>query len=340
MPNDANAQDEDARPSLAEELGLSPVRSEEGLDRVTRLLARTCAAPIAAFWVADPDRPFLASVFGPLPREVPRGSGFAEHVLRQDDIFAVEDAPRDARFADDPLARGGTALRFFAGTPVRNRDLQQIGVLCVFDTRPRSLDEDTRAALSDLRAVLEDRLRLRADALHDPQTGVLARRRFEEIANREWRRAMRSMTTLSLIVAELDRVQDFAAREGVAALDRGTRAAALAMQYSLHRPGDCVCRYDGSRFAMLLPATDECGAEEAAERVRAAVEALQIPFAGAEGGVLTLSQGIQTVHSEALARGGPGEAAQAATHALRQAQREGGNRVALVGYLPDTSGAH
>lgn len=335
MRNDADTQDENAGFSIAEDLSLSPVHSEEGLDRVTRLLAHSCATPLAAFWVVDRDRQFLASVSGALPREIPRGSGLADQTLRQDDIFAVEDALRDARFADDPLATGGPKLRFFAGVPVCGRDRRQLGVLCVFDTQARTLDPTTRAALTDLRAILEDHLRLRADALHDPQTGALARRRFEEIAGREWRRSMRGLTSISLIVAELDLAEDFARREGAEVLDRGTRAAALAMQYSLHRPGDCVCRYDGSRFAMLLPTTDERGAEEAAERVRAAVEALQIPFPGTEPGVLTISLGIETVHSEALGRGGLREAVQAATRALRQAQRDGGNRVALFRYLDE-----
>ncbi|MGH8518443.1 MAG: hypothetical protein ACREUE_13410, partial [Panacagrimonas sp.] len=44
---------ESARQSAAEELGLSPLRSDDALERLVQLLARTAAAPIAALCVDD-----------------------------------------------------------------------------------------------------------------------------------------------------------------------------------------------------------------------------------------------------------------------------------------------
>jgi diguanylate cyclase (GGDEF)-like protein len=186
-------------------------------------------------------------------------------------------------------------------------------------------------SLRELLFLFQDRLRLRADALHDPTTGAITRRHFDEIADREWRRAMRALAPISVIVCELDRVHDFTASEGLQALDRGLRASVLAMQYSMHRPGDYVCRYDDTRLVLLLPGTDESGAVETAERVRHAVEGLLIPFAGAADSKLTLSAGVTTIHSEALSRGDLGSAVHAATAALRDAQQAGGNRWMIAG---------
>lgn len=322
------ARSDGRRLSLVDDLGLSAQRREEALDRLTGLLARLGNAPMAAIWVTQRERQFLASAVGPLPREIPRGSSFAEQVLHQDDLLLVDDARQDARFAKDPLVSAGPRIRFFAGLGLRGRDRQRIGALCLMDSKARTLDESGRAALHDLRVILEDRLRLRADVLHDPQSAAFARHPFEDIAAQEWRRAMRGLVPISLIVAELDHVEAFAA--DAVALDRGVRATALAMQYSTNRPGDCVCRYDESRFVLLLPGTDVQGAMGTAERLRVAVETLVIPFGDNATGTLTISQGIETVASEALSRGSMDDAVQSATAALREAQNAGGNRWLLT----------
>lgn len=322
---------EPSHPTLAEELGLTPHRSDEAIDRLLGLLARMCAAPIAAFCIDDHDRHFLVSSHGLHERALLQRSVLMEAALAQDEVLLVADAARDSRYAADPLVTGAGRLRSLAAVAVRGPGRRRLGVLCVMDPVPDRFDDQATAALRQLQAVLEDRLRLRADVLHDPLTGAISRRHFDEIADREWRRAMRALVPVSLIVCELDRVDELAAREGVTALDRGLRATALAMQYSLHRPGDCIGRYDETRFALLLPGTDESGATETAERVRAAVEGLRIPFADAPGALLTLSAGVATVHSEALTRGDLGTAVHAATVALRQAQDAGGNRWTLAG---------
>jgi diguanylate cyclase (GGDEF)-like protein len=331
MQTDPDTRSEPPRPSIVDDLGLSAQRGEEGLDRVVQLLARIGETPIAAFWAMDRDRPFFAAAQGLSSRDVPRRSALGEHALRDDAVFVVNDALQDPRFSEDPLVIAGPHIRFFAGVPVRGRDRQRIAVLCLMDTQPRSLEPSAANALQDLRVILEDRLRLRADVLHDPQTGTFARRHFDEMADREWRRAMRAMVPVSVVVAELDRVREFGVREGAAALDRGLRATALAVQYSLHRPGDCVCRYDDTRFVILLPGTQEHGAAETAERVRSAVEALLIPFAGTATGTLTLSAGVETVHSDLLSRTDLSMAVHTATLALRDAQSSGGNRWILAG---------
>jgi diguanylate cyclase (GGDEF)-like protein len=324
---------ESPRQSAAEELGLSPHRSEEALERLMRLLAHVSGAPIAALCIDDQGRQFVAAAHGmdDENRSLPGPSALIEQALHHDGLYAVGDVKRDPQLAADPLVSGAGKVRAFAGIAIRGLDRLRVGALCLMDTQPREFDETARAALRDLRVLVEDRLRLRADVLHDPLTGAIARRPFDEIADREWRRGMRALAPISVIVCELDRIGEFAAREGRAALDRGLRASALAMQYSMHRPGDCVCRYDQTRFALLLPGTEEAGAVETAERVRRAVEALLIPFADAPASMLTLSAGVATVHSEALSRGDPPAAVHAATVALRNAQAVGGNRWTLAG---------
>lgn len=327
MQSEPETRSESLRTSALEELGLLPQRVDAPLDRLMQVVARLAQTAGASFWAVDRDRQFLAATAsGSGSRDATARSALSDAVLRHDDVLHLFDAAQEPRFSADPLLDAAVRARGFAGLTVRGRDRERVGLLCLSDPQPRVLDAGTRAALIDGVALLEDRLRLRADVLHDPQTGAYARRHFEEMADREWRRAMRALVPVSVVVLELDRLSDFASREGAAALDRGLRAAALAVQYSLHRPGDCVCRFDDSRFVILLPGTDQSGAVETAERVRAALEALVIPFADAATGALTLSAGVQTVPSGGLSRTDLFQAVQAATLALRQAQQQGGNR--------------
>lgn len=328
MPQNPDVSFNGTRAPLADELGLSARHGDETLDRLTALLARLCAAPMAGIWVVDEGLQFLASAAGTWSRELPPGSRLAEQVLHHDGALIVTDLRKDARFAQDPLVTGTPRARFFAGVGLYGREHQPIGALCVLDSQVRTLDPLARSALVDLGALLEDRLRLRADALSDPRSGACARAPFEDLAAREWRRARRDLAPISVIVASLDHHDELAVHGS--ALDHGMRAAALAMQYSLNRPGDCVCRYDDSRFVLLLPGTDGAGASHAAERVRLAIEALVIPLGADRALWLSLSQGIQTVPSEALTRHGLEDVVEAASAAMREAQGAGGNRWALT----------
>jgi two-component system, chemotaxis family, response regulator WspR len=54
-----------------------------------------------------------------------------------------------------------------------------------------------------------------------------------------------------------------------------------------------VARYGGEEFAVVLPETDAAGAEVVAEKLREAVEALQIPHdKAAVGKIVTISAGV------------------------------------------------
>ncbi|HKY93245.1 MAG TPA: diguanylate cyclase [Nevskiaceae bacterium] len=317
---------EAARQAAVDELNLSAVQTEEGLDRVTRLLARVTRCPIAAFTILDRDRQVFPSVVGLDERESQRSLAFCAHTIEQDELVVIDDVTLDPRFAGHPMVVGEPHIRFYAGIPIRGRDGLKVGTLCVLDQQPRHLEPAMREAIDDLRVLVEEKLRLARDLAYDPYTGAMTRRQFDDVSHREWRRAMRALQPVSMIVAEIDDWQDFRDRRGGAGFDRALRAVSLAIQYSIHRPFDSACRFDSTRFAILLPATDEPGMVEAAERVRLAVGALQIPYPESPHGVVTLSLGLDSLLGEELARFAVDDLVRTATEALRGAQAEGGNR--------------
>lgn len=330
IPTDASAPD---RPTAEDALLLSALRDDEALTRLLRLLARLLDVAVAGVWVPDADgqedAQWLAAVTappGPPGPTAPPGAALCALSRTQDGLLLIEDAQTDPRLAAEPPLPGAPPLSFCAALPLRGSDTRRLGTLWVMDPRPRALDAAGRADLDAIRALLEDQLRLHGEAARDRLTGTWTRRFFAETADREWRRSMRGLVPISVIVAALDGLPGFAAGAGADALARSLRAVGLALQYSLHRPGDCACRWDATRFAVLLPGTDEPGAVETAERLRIAVGALQIPYADSPMGVLTLSQGLETLPADALARVGTDEAIASAADALALAQAEGGNR--------------
>lgn len=159
----------------------------------------------------------------------------------------------------------------------------------------------------------------------DPLTGVGNRRSFEQIHALEWRRAQRSRTPLSLVMADIDHFKIFNDTHGHQAGDRALHAVANALDSIVQRAGDQVVRYGGEEFAALLPETDHDGAMKIAERMRATVEQLRFPLNGAREAHVTISIGVATI----VARGGvdPDALIAAADRALYAAKNAGRNCV-------------
>ena len=84
-------------------------------------------------------------------------------------------------------------------------------------------------------------------------------------------------------------------------------------------------RYGGEELAVVLPQTDAAGAELLAERMREAIEALQVPRMGG-GGTLSVTASFG-VAGGAGERADRGELIAAADAALYRAKRAGKNRV-------------
>lgn len=324
----------DGLPGWAQVLGLQRDRVQgHEFDPLMRLLATASGRPLCALWVVDGLRNEFVAVHGLQDCDIPADSRLAELTLQRGRVLEVDAAAPTQSGQLDPLMMA-LQLTHFAALTVYGPRRQPVGLLCAMARDGRaSAAQDRRLhdALHDAREVLETQLCLRADALHDPISGAMARRPFVELADREWRRAMRGLHAIGVVVAVLDHFDALIA-EGQAAVDRGLRAAVLAMEYSVHRPGDVVCRYDSQRFVLMLPGTDRKGATSTAERVRQALEALRVPLQA--GGTLTLSAAVHLVATEALSRGNLACAVETASKALRIAQTDGANRWVLAGETP------
>jgi diguanylate cyclase (GGDEF)-like protein len=206
--------------------------------------------------------------------------------------------------ADDTLGRNQGLVARLA-VPIGRG--QPFGVLVVAHaaTRPRgftNLCQRIGSALADaaepllLQAISREQLTLERDhyareARTDRLTGIENRAAWEEIVQGEDARRARYGTVVSVVSADLDHLKQINDRDGHAAGDRAIRAAARLLR-STARDIDRVARVGGDEFLVLMPETDEIGAEAYVSRVRAATK----PDRGEPGvaGGLAMSLGSAT----------------------------------------------
>lgn len=135
---------------------------ERAFDDFTALAASICATPISLVSLVDQERQWFKSRVGLAATETPRAVAFCAHAIqRPEDLFVVEDARRDSRFASNPLVTGDLGIRFYAGAPLQVEGGAALGTLCVIDRRPRRLSANQREALRVLSRAVVGQLELR-----------------------------------------------------------------------------------------------------------------------------------------------------------------------------------
>ena len=160
-------------------------------------------------------------------------------------------------------------------------------------------------------------------AVTDELTGLFNHRRFQEVVAAEVERARRFEQPLGLVMLDIDdfkRVNDtYGHQQG----DLVLRAVADVLRESC-REIDEPARYGGEELAVALPQTDLEGAFNLAERVRTAIEELELPRVDGDGPLrVTASFGVSAIPEIAAGKEGLIAAADAA---LYRAKRAGKNR--------------
>lgn len=139
-----------------------------------------------------------------------------------------------------------------------------------------------------MRAESELQLLARTDGL----TGLNNRRSLGEILEREWRRARRNRSVMSLLFVDIDRFKAYNDTYGHQAGDDALTTVARCIGECIRRPADTAARYGGEEFVVVLPETSAPGAAEIAERIRDAIAGCGIEHASSEFGRVTASIGV------------------------------------------------
>lgn len=161
----------------------------------------------------------------------------------------------------------------------------------------------------------------------DGLTGIANRRQFDKMLDKEWQRALRNCTGLTLVMIDIDYFKLYNDTHGHQLGDDCLKAVARELDHVVHRPSDMVARYGGEEFGVILPDTTEEGALQVAEKMQQTIHDLNIEHeASRVSDRITLSIGIAT----ATPRGGQwDELLKQADAALYEAKSAGRNRIVV-----------
>jgi hypothetical protein len=130
---------EKARLRVLRALKVLDTEHEAAFQRLAEFAAELCGCPIATVSFVDENRVWLKAEVGLRGlRETAREGSFCDAAIRSTEVFVVEDARANARFAKNKYVTGPQGVQFFAGAPlIAGPDGQCVGVLAVMDTAPR-----------------------------------------------------------------------------------------------------------------------------------------------------------------------------------------------------------
>jgi diguanylate cyclase (GGDEF)-like protein len=121
---------------------------------------------------------------------------------------------------------------------------------------------------------------------HDPLTGLLNRRGFDQAATRELHRAARYARPLAFAVIDIDRFKEV--NDGLGHGFGDFVLQTVAADLGCLRGSDLAVRLGGDEFGVLMPETDQAGAELLLSRVQQRVQ----ERTSERGWSVTLSVGV------------------------------------------------
>lgn len=153
---------------------------ETDFDNINKLVAMICDVPISLIALMDEKRNFFKSHLGIPFNESPREISFCNHTILEDDLLIVNDARKDERFHDNKLVTENKVV-FYAGVPLINKEGLALGTICVYDFKPRELDDHQKEALRILAVQVVNLFELRKKNILQEDAERELKQRYEHL---------------------------------------------------------------------------------------------------------------------------------------------------------------
>jgi diguanylate cyclase (GGDEF)-like protein len=238
------------------------------------------------------------------------------------------------RIADDALAAQRDALPQVLPPRRGSLEVEQLShALSGMSQRLLQANAELEQRVQERTAALELANKALAElAHHDPLTGLLNRRGFDQRLAIAMASARRRQAPLSLLVVDADHFKRVNDQHGHGVGDQVLQAIARVLQQRM-REVDIVGRIGGEEFAIALVDTGSLGANIAAAALVAAVRAAAMPVVGS----ITISCGGAGMWVEGEL---PEAALARADAALYLAKQQGRNRHCIAADVADAPPAH
>jgi diguanylate cyclase (GGDEF)-like protein len=138
-------------------------------------------------------------------------------------------------------------------------------------------------------------------AMYDNLTGLMNRQALYKVAQGELERARRASQGVSVIALDVDNFKAINTEHGHAVGDNVLQIVARIIREKC-RPYDCIGRWAGDQFTIVLPSIVSADAEKITKRVLSGVQASEVSLANGQALEIKLSAGIastQTINAYA-----------------------------------------
>jgi diguanylate cyclase (GGDEF)-like protein len=259
-------ENEERRIASLHSLRILDTDPEERYDRVTRLAKKLFDVPIALVSLVDENRQWFKSAIGLDVKETSREISFCGHTIQNNQTFIVENTALDKRFSDNPLVINDPYIQFYAGHPITAPSGENIGTLCIIDTKPRTLSNDDIAALNDLAALVTGEFMSLQLATMDELTNITNRRGFKRLGQHCIDLSNRQNSTCLLVYFDLNQFKLFNDNFGHVVGDQVLKIFAEQMKNTF-RTSDVCARFGGDEFIVLLTDAERKTAEQTIKRL-------------------------------------------------------------------------
>lgn len=246
--------DENQRIRTLQSLNVLDTPAEARLDRLTHIASNMFNVPIALVSLIDTDRQWFKSCVGLEASETSRDISFCGHAILGSEVFVVNDALSDPRFADNPLVLEAPDIRFYAGCPLIHPNGSPLGTLCLIDRKPREFNPEEAQTLKEIATLVTLELIQQQSTTMDEESQLSNREGFLLLAKQSMQVCQRLNLKVSVAYIYIKGLANYS--NSIELKQKAIQTIAKHFA-KIFYSSDIVARYDEMGFVTLMTNADQ-----------------------------------------------------------------------------------